>query len=152
MPEELDDVLGAFAQQIEARFHIPLHQLLEAVKVSPEANADATMVARWYGLLEDAQGVLDQAEDDLVEALGRAPVGELDDPVMALADRVNTLVAVRDGRAMVVRHLLDDNAPGNRSAPGAWRGAARTGPAIQTTPVARPTAVPTAIPVRGGRW
>ena len=152
MPEELDDVLGAFAQQIEARFHMPLHQLLEAVKAAPQANSDASTVARWYGLLEEAQGVLDRAEDDLVDALGRAPAGELDDPVMALADRVNTLVTVRDGRAMVVRHLLDDNARGNRSTPGAWRGAVRTGPAIQTTPVARPTAAPAAIPVRGGRW
>lgn len=67
---------------------------------------------------------------------------------MALADRVNNLVAVRDGRAMVVRHLLDDNAPGNRT-PGPWRGAARTGPAIATTPVPRPAVVP-AVPVRGG--
>ncbi|WP_406186177.1 hypothetical protein [Streptomyces sp. NBC_01006] len=148
MPEELDDVLAAFAQQIQARFQMPLHQLRDAVKAAPQANPDATTVARWYGHLEEAQGLLSQAEDDLVLALDRAPAGELEDPVMALADRVNTLVAVRDGRAMVVRHLLDDNAPGKRT-PGAWRGVSRTGPAIATTPVARPAAVP-AVPVRGG--
>ncbi|MEU7601902.1 hypothetical protein [Streptomyces sp. NPDC041003] len=148
MSEELDDVLGTFAQQIEARFQMPIRQLRDAVTAAPEANPDATTVARWYGHLEEAQGALSRAEDELVLALDRAPVGELEDPVMALADRVNTLVAVRDGRAMVVRHLLDDNAPGKR-VPGAWRGASHTGPAIPTTPVARPAAVP-AVPVRGG--
>ncbi|MFB7781373.1 hypothetical protein ACFC1D_01500 [Streptomyces vinaceus] len=148
MPEELDDVLGTFTEQIESRFQMPLHQLRQAVTAAPQANAEATTMARWYGLLEEAQETLTTAEDDLLAALDHAPAGELDDPVMALADRVNTLVAVRDGRAMVVRHLLDDNAPGNRT-PGPWRGAARTGPAIATTPVPRPAAV-SAIPVRGG--
>ncbi|MFD6912366.1 hypothetical protein [Streptomyces virginiae] len=148
MSEELEDVLGTFAQQIEARFQMPLGQLRDAVTEAPEANPDATTLARWYGHLEEAQGLLSRAEDELVLALDRAPAGELEDPVMALADRVNTLVAVRDGRAMVVRHLLDDNAPGQR-APGVWRGAVRTGPAIGTTPVVRPAAVP-AVPVRGG--
>lgn len=148
MPEDLDDVLAAFTQQIQARFQMPLHQLRDAVKAVPEANPDATTVVRWYGHLEEAQGLLSGAEDDLVLALDRAPVGELDDPVMALADRVNALVAVRDGRAMVVRHLLDDNAPGRRTS-GPWRGTVRTGPAIETTPVARLSAVPS-VPVRGG--
>ncbi|WP_406346494.1 hypothetical protein OH787_06205 [Streptomyces sp. NBC_01547] len=148
MSEELDEVLGTFAQQIEARFQTPLGQLRDAVMAAPEANPDATTVARWYGHLEEAQGLLSRAEDDLVLALDRAPAGELEDPVMALADRVNSLVAVRDGRAMVVRHLLDDSAPGKR-APGAWRGASRSGPAIATTPVVRPATVP-AVPVRGG--
>ncbi|MCX5278401.1 hypothetical protein [Streptomyces virginiae] len=148
MSEELDDVLGAFTEQIESRFQMPLHQLRQAVTAAPQANAEATTVARWYGLLEEAQEALSTTEDDLLAALDRAPAGELDDPVMALADRVNTLVAVRDGRAMVIRHLLDDNAPGNRM-PGPWRGAARTGPAIATTPVPRSAAVP-AVPARGG--
>ncbi|MFG2483443.1 hypothetical protein ACGFSI_11885 [Streptomyces virginiae] len=142
MPEELDDLLAAYTQQIEARFQMPLRRLRDAVTAAPESNPDATTVVRWYGHLEEAQGLLSRAEDDLVLAL------ELEDPVMALADRVNALVAVRDGRAMVVAHLLDDNAPG-RGTPGAWRGAVRTGPAIETTPVARPAAVP-AVPVRGG--
>ncbi|GHD79380.1 hypothetical protein ACFQL8_19305 [Streptomyces goshikiensis] len=148
MPEELDDVLGTFARQIESRFQMPLHQLRRAVTAAPQANPEATAMARWYGLLEEAQEALSTAEDHLLAALDRAPAGELEDPVMALADRVNTLVAVRDGRAMVVRHLLDDNAPGRR-AQGVWRGAARTGPAIVTTPVARTAALP-AVPVRGG--
>ncbi|MFD8978631.1 hypothetical protein [Streptomyces sp. NPDC059564] len=148
MPEEVDDVLGAFTEQIESRFQMPLHQLRQAVAAAPQANAQATTVARWYGLLEEAQAALSAAENDLLAALDRAPAGELDDPVMALADRVNTLVTVRDGRAMVVSHYLNDNAPGNRT-PGPWRGTARTGPAIATTPVPRPAAVP-AVPVRGG--
>lgn len=148
MPEDLDDVLAAFTQQIQDRFQMPLHQLRYAVKAVPEANPDATTVVRWYGHLEEAQVLLSRAEDDLVLALDRVPVGELDDPVMALADRVNVLVAVRDGRAMVVRHLLDDNAPGRRT-PGPWRGTVPSGPAIETTPVARTSAVPS-VPVRGG--
>ncbi|AWZ08355.1 MULTISPECIES: hypothetical protein [unclassified Streptomyces] len=148
MPDDLDDVLAAFTQQIQARFQMPLHQLRDAVAAVPEANPDATTVVRWYGHLEEAQVLLSRAEDDLVLALDQAPVGELDDPVMALADRVNALVAVRDGRAMVVRHLLDDNAPGRRT-PGPWRGTLRTGPAIETTPVARTAAAPS-LPVRGG--
>ncbi|WP_371679682.1 hypothetical protein [Streptomyces sp. NBC_01276] len=148
MPEELDDVLGTFAQQIESRFQMPLHHLRHAVTKAPQANPEATTVARWYGLLAEAQEALSTAEDALLAALDHAPAGELDDPVMALADRVNNLVAVRDGRAMVVRHLLDDNAPGNRT-PGPWRGAARTGPAIATTPVPRPAVVP-AVPARQG--
>uniref|UniRef100_A0AAU2JXE3 Uncharacterized protein n=1 Tax=Streptomyces sp. NBC_00049 TaxID=2903617 RepID=A0AAU2JXE3_9ACTN len=148
MPEELDDVLAAFTQQIQARFQMPLHQLRDAVTAAPEANPESTTVVRWYIHLEEAQGLLTRAEDDLVLALDQAPAGQLDDPAMALADRVNALVAVRDGRAMVVRHLLDDNAPGRRT-PGPWRGTVRTGPAIETTPVARPAAVP-AVPARGG--
>lgn len=148
MPEELDDVLAAYTRQIEARFQIPLHQLRDAVTAAPQANAEATTLLRWYGHLEEAQGLLSQAEDDLVLALDRAPAGELEDPVMLLADRVNTLVAVRDGRAMVVAHLLDDNAPGRRTQ-GARTGPVRTRPAIGTTPVVRPAVVP-AVPVRGG--
>ncbi|MFG2978835.1 hypothetical protein ACGFYY_38340 [Streptomyces sp. NPDC048331] len=148
MPEELDDVLGAFTKQIESRFQMPLDQLRHAVTAAPTANPEATTVAHWYGLLEGAQEALSSAEDQLLAALDHAPVGDLADPVMALADRVNTLVAVRDGRALVVRHLLDDTAPG-KSTPGPWRGAARTGPALTTTPVARPAVVPS-VPVRGG--
>lgn len=147
MPEELDDVLAFYTQQIETRFQIPLHQLRGAVTAAPEANPEATSLVRWYGLLEEAQEALSSAEDDLVLALDRAPAGELDDPVMELADRVRTLVAVRDGRAMTVAYLLDDNAPGQRT-PERWSGTRRTVPAIGTTPVARQVAVP-AVPVRG---
>ncbi|MEU2874114.1 hypothetical protein ABZ769_33785 [Streptomyces olivoreticuli] len=148
MPDDADDVMGVITEQIESRFHMSLPELRRAVAAAPQANREATEVIHWHGLLEQAQGVLERAEDDLVAALGTQP-GELDDPAMGLAHRVNTAVAVRDGRAMVVKFLLDPDAPGKHG-PGARRGAsagARRGPALQTSPPALP-AVP-AAPVRG---
>ncbi|MGP9017615.1 hypothetical protein ACT1U9_04290 [Streptomyces sp. BR1] len=144
MSDTADDVMGVITQQIEARFQMPLADLRRAVAAAPHANNDATVVVKWYGMLAEAQAVLEKAEDALVAALDSAPGDVLDDPVMALAHQVNTAVAVRDGRAMVVRHYTDPNSPGRRG-PGAWRGAAaasRRSPALQTAPV--PT-----VPVRG---
>ncbi|GLV88722.1 hypothetical protein Slala04_01760 [Streptomyces lavendulae subsp. lavendulae] len=141
---ESDDVVGVITRQIEARYGMTTDELRAAVMAAPGADPGTTTILRWYGHLTDAQEALTRAEDALVEELGSTP-GELDDPAMALAHQVNAAVAVRDGRAMVVRYLLDGNAPGNRAA---W--SARTNglaPALRTTPVARPAA--TAVPVRG---
>ncbi|MFE9407399.1 hypothetical protein ACFYN0_01140 [Streptomyces sp. NPDC006704] len=134
MPEDAEDVMGVITQQIEARFHMPVDDLRRAVTAAPQANTEATSVVHWYGLLTEAQGALNTAEDALVTALGTVP-GELDDPAMELAHQVNAAVGVRDGRAMVVKYLLDPNAPGKRG-PGAWRGspAVSRGPALPTTP------------------
>ncbi|MEU4949886.1 hypothetical protein [Streptomyces lavendulae] len=143
---ESDDVVGVITQQIESRYGMTLNELRASVTAAPAADPGAATLVRWYGHLTDAQDALTRAEDTLVEELGAAP-GELDDPAMALAHQVNTAVSVRDGRAMVVRYLLDGNAPGNRTA---WSGPSRTAapaPAIQTTPLARPAA--TVVPVRG---
>ncbi|MEV7196928.1 hypothetical protein AB0N81_34770 [Streptomyces sp. NPDC093510] len=150
MSDDADDVMGVITQQIEARFQMPLADLRRAVAVAPHASNDATVVVKWYGLLAEAQEVLEKAEDALVAALDRAPGDVLDDPVMELAHQVNAAVAVRDGRAMVVRHYTDPNSLG-RKGPGAWRGAdaaPRRRPALQTTPI--PSGAPTpSVPVRG---
>lgn len=61
------------------------------------------------GLLRESQTVLDQAEDDLLAALESQP-SEVDDPTLDLAHRVDAAVTARDGRAMVIRWLLDPHA------------------------------------------
>ncbi|PZT68334.1 hypothetical protein DN402_09020 [Streptomyces sp. SW4] len=150
MSDDADDVMGVITQQIETRFQMPLADLRRAVAAAPHASNDATVVVKWYGMLAEAQEVLEKAEDALVAALDSAPGDVLDDPVMELAHQVNAAVAVRDGRAMVVRHYTDPNSPGRRG-PGAWRGAetaSRRGPALQTAPVASASPTPS-VPVRG---
>ncbi|MEV5979621.1 hypothetical protein [Streptomyces sp. NPDC052114] len=150
MSDDADDVMGVITQQIEARFQMPLDDLRQAVAAAPHANNDATVVVKWYGMLAEAQAVLEKAEDALVEALDSVPGDVLDDPVMELAHHVNAAVAVRDGRAMVVRHYTDPNSPGRRG-PGAWRGAEaapRRSPALQTAPVSSASPAPS-LPVRG---
>ncbi|MFG3282082.1 hypothetical protein [Streptomyces sp. NPDC048111] len=149
MPDDADDVMSVITQQIEARFQMPLADLRRAVAAAPRANDDATVVVKWYGMLAEAQEALSKAEDALVAALDTAPGDVLDDPVMALAHQVNAAVAVRDGRAMVVRHYTDPNSPGRRG-PGAWRGAEtapRRSPALTTAPA--PIMPAPAVPVRG---
>ncbi|KMS67737.1 hypothetical protein ACM01_41620 [Streptomyces viridochromogenes] len=131
--------MGVITQQIEDRFQMPLADLRRAVEAAPQANPEATTIVHWYGLLAETQDALETAEDALVEALGTEP-GELADPILELAQRVNAAVAARDGRAMVVNYLLDPLAPGKRG-PGAWRGAspaARQAPALPTSPPALP--------------
>ncbi|MEV6723531.1 hypothetical protein AB0M94_21650 [Streptomyces xanthochromogenes] len=151
MPDDADDVMGVITQQIEARFQMPLADLRRAVAAAPRANDDATVVVKWHGMLAEAQEALNKAEDALVAALDTAPGDVLDDPVMALAHQVNAAVAVRDGRAMVVRHYTDPNSPGRRG-PGAWRGAEtapRRGPALTTAPA--PIMPAPAVSVRGAQ-
>ncbi|MFE0134037.1 hypothetical protein ACFWY6_21105 [Streptomyces sp. NPDC059037] len=149
MPDDADDVMGVITQQIEDRFQMPLADLRRAVAAAPQGNNDATVVVKWYGMLTEAQEVLEKAEDALVAALDNAPGGALDDPIMALAHQVNAAVAVRDGRAMVVRHYTDPNSLG-RKGPGAWRGAEAAphrSSALQTAPA--PSAPAPSVPVRG---
>ncbi|MGW5650579.1 hypothetical protein [Streptomyces humi] len=144
--EDSADVVGVLAVRIEARFDMGMAQLKAAVAAAPTANPDATDVVKWYGLLVEAQSVLERAEDDLVAALQAQP-SEVDDPTMDLAQRVNAAVTTRDGRAMVVRWLLDPGAPGKKD-PVAERQARlrpRTGPAVQTSAPNRPAV--TAAPV-----
>ncbi|MEU3549921.1 hypothetical protein [Streptomyces longwoodensis] len=143
--DDAEDVVGVLTERIEARFGMDMGQLKAAVGAAPTANPDATDVVKWHGLLVEAQSVLDRAEDDLVAALQTQP-SEVDDPTMGLAHRVNAAVAVRDGRAMVVRWLLDPDAPGKKdlAAERLARLRSRTGPTVQTTVPHRPagTAAP----------
>ncbi|MFD4829191.1 hypothetical protein ACFWPV_04940 [Streptomyces uncialis] len=143
MSDESDDVMGVLKTRIEERFQMSLPSLGRAVTAAPHASAEAVAAVRWYGLLTTAQEALQRAEDALVTVLMTEPDGELDDPAMEVAHRVNAAVDLRDGRAMVLRFLLDPDAPGKHG-PGSWRGSApapRRGPAPTTTVPARP-AVP----------
>ncbi|MEU6312289.1 hypothetical protein [Streptomyces sp. NPDC047014] len=106
-PDDFDgDVLGLFADRIEAQFGLPMSDLTQAVHAAPQAHPGATQAVRWYGMLSQAQRVLERAEDTLVAALEAAVGDQLDDPVMELAHRVNRAVATRDGRAITLRFLL----------------------------------------------
>ncbi|GAA3389035.1 hypothetical protein [Streptomyces roseoviridis] len=149
MSEEADDdVLLAVARQIEDRFGASLDDLRVTVRSSPAPSFLPSAVVRWYDDLEEAQSLLTSAEDELVEALQRAPAGELDEQVMTLAQRVNTALTIRDGRALTVRHLLEDYPL--PAQPAISRAVRRTGPVLSTTPVPR-TAAPVSVPVRSRR-
>lgn len=148
--DEAEDVVGVLTERIEAHFGMSMGQLKAAVAAAPTANPDATDVVKWHGLLAEAQSVLDHAEDDLLASLDTQP-SEVDDPVMGLAHRVNVAVTARDGRALVVRWLLDPDAPGKKdlAAERLSRLRPRTGPAVQTSAPHRPTGTP--APASAGR-
>ncbi|MEU9246604.1 hypothetical protein [Streptomyces sp. NPDC048385] len=142
MSDGIEDVVGVLTEQIERRFEMSMDELTAAVAAAPDANPEATDVVKWHGLLSESQAVLQRAEDDLLAALQTQP-SEVDDPTMGLAHRVNAAVTARDGRAMVVRWLLDPHAPGKKdlAAERLARGA-RRGPAVHTSAPARPTTAP----------
>ncbi|AWW42334.1 MULTISPECIES: hypothetical protein [Streptomyces] len=148
--ENSADVVGVLTERIEARFDMGMDQLKAAVTAAPTANPDATDVVKWHGLLVEAQSVLERAEDDLLAALHTQP-SEVDDPTMGLAHRVNAAVTARDGRALVVRWLLDPDAPGKKdlAAERLARLRPRTGPAVQTSAPNRPAS--TAAPATAWR-
>ncbi|MFF7337334.1 hypothetical protein ACFZAT_08320 [Streptomyces sp. NPDC008163] len=142
-----EDVVGVLTERIESHFGMVMDELRAAVGEDPTANTDATQVVKWHGLLVQAQSVLDRAEDDLLTALESQP-SEVDDPTLGLAHRVNAAVTTRDGRAMVVRWLLDPDAPGKKGLPAdrLARLRSRTGPAVQTSPPRRPAEAPAPAP------
>ncbi|MCZ0990360.1 hypothetical protein BEK98_22360 [Streptomyces diastatochromogenes] len=142
-PDSTDHVVGVLTEQIEACFGMRVDQLKAAVAAAPNANPNAIDVVKWYGLLLDSQAALERTEDDLVSALENQP-SEVDDPTMGLAHRVNAAVTARDGRAMVVRWLLDPNAAGKQDASARqlarFRG--RQGPAVPTSAPPQPATAP----------
>lgn len=140
-----EDVVDVLTQQIEAHFGMGLDELKAAVDAAPAAHPTATVVVKWHGLLRESQTVLDQAEDDLLAALESQP-SEVDDPTLDLAHRVDAAVTARDGRAMVIRWLLDPHASGQQDATERWartRGR-RQGPAVPTSAPPRPATAPQA--------
>ncbi|MGW7423595.1 hypothetical protein ACWGJB_26765 [Streptomyces sp. NPDC054813] len=145
MSDGIEDVVGVLTEQIERRFEMSMDDLTAAVAAAPDANPEATDVVKWHGLLTESQAALQRAEDDLLAALQTQP-SEVDDPTMALAHRVTAAVTTRDGRAMVVRWLLDPSAPGKKDLAAErlarlGRGA-RRGPAVHTSTPARPATAP----------
>ncbi|MFB8126804.1 hypothetical protein ACFVG1_12015 [Streptomyces bacillaris] len=155
IPDGTEDVVGVLTERIETRFGMGMDQLRAAVALKPTANPDAAEVVKWHGLLVDSQAVLDRAEDDLLAALETQP-SEVDDPTMDLAQRVNAAVTARDGRALVVRWLVDPDAPGKKDLAAERlahlnRGV-RKGPAVPTSAPRRPAAAPASVSVsRAGR-
>ncbi|MEN8654391.1 hypothetical protein ABCR94_28285 [Streptomyces sp. 21So2-11] len=131
-----EDVVGVLTEQIESHFEMGMDQLKAAVALAPTAHPDATEVVKWHGLLVESQTVLDRAEDNLLGALQAQP-SEIDDPTMGLAQHVNAAVAARDGRALVVRWLLDPDAPGKKGLAAErlarFSRGSRTGPVVQTS-------------------
>lgn len=150
--DDAEDVVGVLTEQIEARFAMDMDQLKAAVAAAPTANPDATDVVKWHCLLVESQSVLERAEDDLLAALDTQP-SEVDDPTMGLARRVNMAVATRDGRAMVVRWLLDPDAPGKKglAAERLARLRVRTGPAVPTSAPCPPAGTPAPATAWRGR-
>ncbi len=129
-------------ERIEARYDMDMEHLQAAVTAAPAANPDATDIVKWHGHLVAAQAALNRAEDDLLTAL-ETQHSEVDDPTMGLAHRVNAAVATRDGRAIVVRWLLDPDALGKKAAAELLaRLRPRTGPAVQTSAPQRPPGTP----------
>ncbi|MCL6739429.1 hypothetical protein [Streptomyces neyagawaensis] len=156
MPDA-DDVMGVLTEQIQNRFQMPIAELRRTAASTPQASPEATTIVHWYGLLTEAQQVLDRAEEALAEALAQHTEAvpddefvELPDHVVQLANTVNSAHGVREGRAMTLRYLLYPQAIGHRS-PGAWRGAGRAtrrGSALPATAPSLPIAAQ--APVRGG--
>ncbi|NGO42918.1 hypothetical protein [Streptomyces ureilyticus] len=145
MSDGIEDVVGVLTEQIEHRFEMSMDELTVAVAAAPDANPEATDIVKWHGLLTESQTALQHAEDDLLTVLQTQP-SEVDDPAMDLAHRVNAAVTTRDGRAMVVRWLLDPGAPGKQDLAAErlvrlGRGA-RKGPAVPTSTPARPATAP----------
>ncbi|WP_411574854.1 hypothetical protein [Streptomyces fradiae] len=152
IPDIGEDVVGVLTAQIEAHFAMGMDHLKAVVTNDPAANPYVTDVVKWHGLLLDAQSALDRAEDDLLAALETQP-SEVDDLTMDLAHRVNAAVTARDGRALVVRWLLDPDAPGKTdlAAERLARLRSRTGPAVQTSPARRTAGAPAPAVARAGR-
>ncbi|MFB7630492.1 hypothetical protein ACFC0M_06020 [Streptomyces sp. NPDC056149] len=149
MSDDMENVVGMLTEQIERRFAMSMQELKSTVAVAPEANREATELVRWHGLLTESEQTLARAEDALLAALETQP-DVVDDPTMALAHRVNVAVAARDGRAMVIRWLLDPNGYGKHGIEAERlarlsRGA-RTGPAVSTSAPPRPA---TPVPAQG---
>ncbi|MFF3556175.1 hypothetical protein ACFYXL_22535 [Streptomyces tsukubensis] len=156
MADEPDDVMRVLTGQVEERFGMSVTSLRRAVAFAPHVSPAAVEVVRWHGLLTTAQSALERAEDALVGVLDTVPgdLAEDHDRIMSFATRVNEAVDLRDGRASVLRFLLDPDAPATYG-PAAWRGAVpahRQGkPALPTTTSALPTAPSASVGRRAAR-
>ncbi|MEU4174795.1 hypothetical protein [Streptomyces sp. NPDC026589] len=152
MTDGLDDIVSVLTDRIETRFGMRLDLLRKAVAARPTAYPAATEAVTWHGRLVESQADLDRAEDALLAVLDTQS-REIDDPALALAFQVDAAVQIRDGRAMVLRLLLDPDAP-QKQGLAAQRLARltrgdRTGPAVSASaPPHSTTSVPS-VPVAG---
>jgi len=140
-PVDADGVLEVLAAEVRERFGHSLEDLRTLAAAQPEQVPGASEVLRWFDQVTEAQQFLEDAESALVDVLATAGTDSLTEDQMDLARTVDAAVTVRDGRALVVRFLLDPDAPGKQS--GASRGEAlgvRRPPALTTGMPPRPAA------------
>ncbi|MFK0120072.1 hypothetical protein [Streptomyces sp. NPDC090994] len=139
------EVVAVLTEQTEARFGMSMDQLRAAVAAAPAANPEATDVVKWHGMLLEAQAALDRAEHDLLTVL-QTQHPDSAGPSRDLVSRVEAAVTARDGRAMVVRWLLDPDAPGKQDMAAErlarLRGMRRDGPAVPVTAPPRAATAP----------
>ncbi|WP_225847261.1 hypothetical protein [Streptomyces sp. HPF1205] len=144
-------MVEVLAEEVRERFGHSLQDLRALAVTRPEQVRGASEVLRWFDQLIEAQAFLEDAEDTLVDVLatGSEPLTE---EQMELARTVDAAVTVRDGRALVVRFLLNPDAPGKRT--GAAQGEAlgvRRSPALTTGMTPRPAAALASAPAPGVR-
>ncbi|MFJ7528017.1 hypothetical protein ACIQ1S_24190 [Streptomyces griseus] len=152
MSNGLDDIMAVLTGRIEARFGMSLDVLRKAVAARPAASPAATEVVIWHGRLVESQAELDRAEDALLAALDTQP-SQVDDPALSLAYQVDAAVQIRDGRAMVLRFLLDPDAPQKQGLAAErlarlTRGSG-TGPAVPAAAPPHSAAAVPSVPVAG---
>lgn len=140
-PVDADGVLEVLAAEVSERFGCRLEDLRALAAAEPDQVPGAGEVLRWFDQVTEAQQFLEAAEDALVDVLATADTDTLTEDQMDLAATVDAAVTMRDGRALVVRFLLNPDAPGKQS--GAAKGealGARRPPALTTSMPPRPAA------------
>lgn len=145
-PVDADGVLEVLAAEIRERFGHSLENLRTLEATQPDRVPGASEVLRWFDQVTEAQLFLEDAENALVDVLVTAESAPLTEDQMVLAATVDAAVTVRDGRALVVRFLLNPDAPGKKNA--AVKGEAlgvRRPPALTTSMPPRP-ATPASAP------
>jgi hypothetical protein len=150
-PVDADGVLEVLAAEVRERFGHSLGDLRTLTAAQPDLTPGASEVLRWFDQVTEAQKFLEDAENALVDVLVTGDTEPLTDDQMVLAATVDAAVTVRDGRALVVRFLLNPDAPGKQD--GAARGEAlgvRRPPALTTSMPPRP-ATPAPVPAAGVR-
>ncbi|MEC3997177.1 hypothetical protein VSR01_28215 [Actinacidiphila sp. DG2A-62] len=134
-------MVEVLAAEVRDRFGHSVEDLRALVNSAPDRVRGASEVLRWFDQLTEAQQFLEEAEEALVDALVANGTDALTEDQMDLARTVDAAVTLRDGRALVVRYLLDPDAPGKRT--GAARGEAlgvRRSAALSTSVPPRPAA------------
>lgn len=150
-PVDADGVLEVLAAEVRERFGHSLGDLRTLAAAQPDRAPGASEVLRWFDQVTEAQLFLEDAENALVDVLVTADTEPLTEDQMDLAATVDAAVTVRDGRALVVRFLLNPDAPGKQV--GAAKGEAlgvRRPPALTTSMPPRP-AIPASAPAGGVR-
>lgn len=146
-----DGVLQVLAAEVRERFGHSLGDLRTLTATDPDRAPGASEVLRWFDQVTEAQKFLEDAEDALADVLAAGGTEPLTEDQMVLAATVDAAVTVRDGRALVVRFLLNPDAPGKQD--GAAKGEAlgvRRPPALTTSMPPRP-ATPASAPAAGVR-